>query len=54
MLTRLAPALLGPALALTAVTGAHPVSRLVRCSAATGACERVPGGPLASAPATMS
>ena len=33
---------------------ATPSSRLVRCSTATGACERVPGGPLPGAPATMS
>ncbi|RYB88900.1 hypothetical protein EUA06_19180 [Nocardioides glacieisoli] len=31
-----------------------PSSRLVRCSAATGSCERVPGGPLPGSPATMS
>ena len=31
----------------------QPASRLVRCSAATGACERVPGGPRPGAPATM-
>lgn len=30
-----------------------PVSRLVRCSTTTGACERVRGGPKAGAPATM-
>lgn len=31
----------------------EPVSRLVRCFAATGACERVPGGPKPGARATM-
>ena len=31
----------------------EPSSRLVRCSATTGACERVPGGPKATRPATM-
>ncbi|MEI5673934.1 MULTISPECIES: hypothetical protein [unclassified Nocardioides] len=31
-----------------------PASRLVRCSATSGACERVTGGPRDDAPATMS
>ncbi|GAA5134896.1 hypothetical protein GCM10023339_72170 [Alloalcanivorax gelatiniphagus] len=33
---------------------ATPSSLLVRCSTTTGACERVPGGPLPGSPATMS